>query len=39
LPVQVARDYTDYPRAMLRKLLREIGLDFVAEMGPGQGRK
>ena len=28
--VEVARDYTDYRRAMLRKLLREIGRDFVA---------
>ena len=29
--VEVARDYTDYPRAMKRKLLREIGADFVTE--------
>jgi hypothetical protein len=29
--VEVARDYTDYPRAMRRKLLREIASDFVAE--------
>lgn len=29
--VEVARDYTDYPRAMKRKLLREVGVDFVAE--------
>jgi hypothetical protein len=28
--VEVARDYADFPRAMLRKLLREIGRDFVA---------
>jgi len=28
--VEVARDYTDYSRAMLRKLLREIGRDYVA---------
>jgi len=28
--VEVAADYTDYARAMLRKLLREIGQDFVA---------
>jgi hypothetical protein len=35
--VEVARDYTDYSRAMLRKLLREIGQDFVAEAGPGPG--
>ncbi len=28
--VEVAQDYTDYSRAMLRKLLREIGRDFVA---------
>ena len=28
--VEVARDYTDYQRAMLRKLLREIAADFVA---------
>jgi len=32
--VEVARDYTDYPRAILRKLLREIGWDFVAEATP-----
>lgn len=32
--VEVARDYDDYPRAMLRKLLREIGRDFVAEVRP-----
>lgn len=32
--VEVARDYTDYPRAILRKLLREIGRDFVAETIP-----
>lgn len=32
--VEVARDYTDYRRAMLRKLLREIGRDFVAETLP-----
>jgi hypothetical protein len=29
--VEVARDYTDYPRAMRRKLLREVGGDFVAD--------
>ncbi len=28
--VEVARDYSDYHRAMLRKLLREIGRDFIA---------
>jgi hypothetical protein len=28
--VEVARDYSDYQRAMQRKLLREIGRDFVA---------
>jgi len=28
--IEVARDYSDFPRAMLRKLLREIGHDFVA---------
>lgn len=28
--VEVAQDYTDYARAMQRKLLREIGRDFVA---------
>lgn len=33
--VEVARDYTDYQRAMLRKLLREIGRDFVAGALPG----
>lgn len=32
--VEVARDYADYPRAMLRKLLREIGEDFVAKARP-----
>ena len=32
--VEVAQDYRDYPRAMLRKLLREIGRDFVAEVRP-----
>lgn len=32
--VEVARDYTDYPRAMLRKLLREVAGDFVAETTP-----
>jgi len=30
--VEVAGDYTDYARAMLRKLLREIASDFVAEV-------
>jgi hypothetical protein len=34
--VEVARDYTDYRRAMLRKLLREIAADFVA--GPVSDR-
>ncbi|HSF96454.1 MAG TPA: DUF1194 domain-containing protein [Thermohalobaculum sp.] len=29
--VEVAADYHDYARAMRRKLLREIGMDFVAE--------
>jgi hypothetical protein len=29
--VEVARDYADYARAMRRKLLREIGEDFIAE--------
>jgi hypothetical protein len=33
--VEVARDYTDYRRAMLRKLLREIAGDFVAERPAG----
>ncbi len=28
--VEVAQDYTDFPRAMLRKLLREIGRDYLA---------
>jgi len=28
--VEVAQDYTDYRRAMLRKLLREVGQDFLA---------
>ena len=32
--VEVAEDYEDYPRAMLRKLLREIGQDFTAEARP-----
>jgi Ca-activated chloride channel family protein len=32
--VEVARDYTDYPRAMRRKLLREVAGDFVAEALP-----
>jgi len=31
--VEVARDYADFERAMRRKLLREIGEDFVAELG------
>jgi hypothetical protein len=30
--VEVARDYTDYTRAMKRKLLREVGADFVARL-------
>jgi len=29
--VEVAQDYDDYARAMRRKLLREIGMDVVAE--------
>ena len=32
--VEVARDYTDFARAMRRKLLREIGRDFVAQALP-----
>ncbi|HUS55437.1 MAG TPA: DUF1194 domain-containing protein [Thermohalobaculum sp.] len=33
--VEVARDYTDFPRAMKRKLLREIGGDFITERSIG----
>ena len=29
--VEVAQDYTDYQRAMLRKLLREIRPELVAQ--------
>lgn len=29
--IEVARDYADFPRAMLRKLLREISHPFVAQ--------
>lgn len=32
--VEVALDYEDYARAMLRKLLREIGQDLTAEARP-----
>ena len=44
--VEVAADYADYARAMRRKLLRELGGDYVSERapagrgsgGPGAGR-
>lgn len=32
--VEVAADYADYARAMRRKLLRELGGDFLARVGP-----
>lgn len=35
--VEVARDFTDYPRAILRKLLREIDQPLIlSEAGPGR---